>query len=67
LKIFYGFEYYNTCILSDVTTKVIMIIMMHVVYRKELEPLRKIVANDGKPLVEGDHGKAAVERLLTVL
>jgi hypothetical protein len=64
---FYGFEYYDTCILSDVTTNVIVIIMMHVVYRKELELLRKTVANDGQPKVEDDHGKAVVERLLTGL
>jgi hypothetical protein len=64
---FYGFDYYDTCILYDVTTKVIVIIMMHVVYKKELESLRKIVANDGKPQVEGDHRKVVVEILLTGL
>jgi hypothetical protein len=64
---FYGFEYYDTCILSDITTNVIVIIMMHVVYRKELELLRKTVSNDGKPQAEDDHGKATVERLLTGL
>jgi hypothetical protein len=41
--------------------------MMHVVYRKELELLRKTVTNNGQPQAEGDHGKAAVERLLTGL
>jgi hypothetical protein len=42
-------------------------LMMHVVYRKELELLRKTITNDGKPQVEDDHGKSAVERLLTGL
>jgi hypothetical protein len=41
--------------------------MMHVVYRKELELLRKTVTNNGKPQAEDDHGKAAVERLMTGL
>jgi hypothetical protein len=41
--------------------------MMHVVCRKELELLRKTITNDGKPQEEDDHGKAAVERLLTRL
>jgi hypothetical protein len=41
--------------------------MMHVVHKKELELLRKIVTNDGKTREEDDHGKAAVERLLTGL
>ena len=38
--------------------------MMHVVYRKELELLRKMVTNDGKPQIEDDHGKSAAEILL---
>jgi hypothetical protein len=38
--------------------------MMHVVYRNELELLRKIITNNGKPQVEDDHGKDADERLL---
>ena len=41
--------------------------MMHVVYRKELELLRKTVTNNGQPQVEDDHGKATVEILLTGL
>jgi hypothetical protein len=41
--------------------------MMHVVYKKELELLRKTVTNDGQPQAEDDHGKAAVEILLTRL
>ena len=41
--------------------------MMHVVYIKELELLRKTITNDGQPQVEDDHGKAAVKRLLTGL
>jgi hypothetical protein len=31
--------------------------------RKELELLRKTVANDGKPQAKDDHEKASVERL----
>ena len=38
--------------------------MMHVVYRKELELLRKTITNNGQPQAEDDHGKDAVERLL---
>jgi hypothetical protein len=41
--------------------------MMHVVYKKELELLRKTVTNDGQPQAEDDHGKVAVEILLTGL
>jgi hypothetical protein len=41
--------------------------MMHVVYRKELELLRKTITNNGQPQVEDDDGKAAVEILLTRL
>ena len=41
--------------------------MMHVVYMKELELLRKTVTNDGKPQEEDDYGKSVVERLLTGL
>jgi hypothetical protein len=41
--------------------------MMHPMYRKELDLLRKKVSNDGKPQAEDDHEKVAVERLLTGL
>ena len=39
--------------------------MIHVVYIKELELLRKTVTNNGKPQAEDDHEKDVVERLLT--
>jgi hypothetical protein len=64
---FYGFECYDTCILFNITTNVIVTMMMHAMYRKELELLRKTVANDGKPQAEDDHEKVVVERLLTGL
>jgi hypothetical protein len=38
--------------------------MMHVVYKKGLELLRKTVTNNGQPQAEDDHGKVAVKRLL---
>jgi hypothetical protein len=41
--------------------------MMHAMYRKELELLRKTVANDGQPQAEDDQEKVVVERLLTGL
>ena len=37
---------------------------MSCVERNRLELLRKTVANNEQPQAEGDHGKAAVERLL---
>jgi hypothetical protein len=64
---FYEFECYDTCIWFNITTNVIVTMMMHVMYRKELELLRKTVANDGKPQVEDDHEKDVVGRLLTGL
>ena len=48
-------------------TNVIVSMMMHAVYRNELELLRKTVANDGKPQTENDQEKAVSERLLTGL
>ena len=38
--------------------------MMHVVYRNELELLRKTVANDEQPQSKDDYEKVLVERLL---
>ena len=61
----YEFECYDTCIWFNITTNVIVTMMMHAMHRKELELLRKIVANDGKPQAEDGQEKAAVERLLT--
>jgi hypothetical protein len=63
----YEFECYDTCIWFNITTNVIVSMMMHVVYRNELELLRKTVANDGQPQTENDQEKAAGERLLTGL
>jgi hypothetical protein len=40
---------------------------MHAMYRKELELLRKTVANDGQPQAEYDQEKVVVERLLARL
>jgi hypothetical protein len=62
--VFYEFECYDTCIWLNITTNVIVIMMMHAMSRKELELLRKTIANDGKHQAEGDHGKAVVERLM---
>jgi hypothetical protein len=64
---FYEFECYDTCIWFNITTNVIVTMMMHDMYRKELEILRKTVANDGQPQAEDDQEKAAIERLLTRL
>jgi hypothetical protein len=61
---FYGFECYNTYILFNITTNVIVTMMMHAMYREELELLRKTVANDGKPQAENDHEKVVVEIFL---
>ena len=40
---------------------------MSYVEGNRLEPLRKTVANNEQPQVEGDHGEATVEILLTRL
>ena len=64
---FYEFECYDTCIRFNITTNVIVSMMMHVVYRTELELLRKTVANDGQPQTENDQEKVVSERLLTGL
>jgi hypothetical protein len=66
-NMFYVFECYDTCIFFNITTNVIVTMMMHSMYRKELDLLKKTMANDGKPQVEDDHEKVAVERLLTGL
>ena len=63
----YEFERYDTCIRFNITTNVIVVMMMHVVYRNELELLRKTVSNDGQPKTKNDQEKAASERLLTRL
>jgi hypothetical protein len=39
--------------------------IQHAMYRKELELLRKIIANDGQPQEDDDQEKAMAERLLT--
>ena len=64
---FYEFECYDTWIWFNITTNVIVTMMMHAMYRKELELLRKTISNDGKPQAEDDHEKDAVEILLTRL
>ena len=51
---FYEFECYGTCIWFNITTNVIMTMMIHVMYRKELELLRKKVANDRQPQAKDD-------------
>jgi hypothetical protein len=61
---FYEFECYDKCIWFNITTNVIVAMMMHAMYRKELELLRKIISNDGQPQAGDDQEKAAVERLL---
>ena len=38
--------------------------MTHAMYRKELELLRKIVANNEQPQSEDDYEKVLIERLL---
>ena len=48
-------------------TNVIVSMMMHAMYRNELELLRKTIANNGQPQIENDQEKAASERLLTGL
>ena len=53
----YEFECYDTCIWFNITTNVIVSMMIHVVYRNELEILKKTVANDGQPQADGDHGR----------
>jgi hypothetical protein len=63
----YEFECYDTFIWFNIMTNVIVSMMMHAVYRNELELLRKIVANDGKTQTENDKEKVASERLLTGL
>jgi hypothetical protein len=63
----YEFECYDTCIWFNITTNIIVTMMMHAMYRKELELLRKTIANNEQPQAEGDHGKVVVERLLTGL
>ena len=45
-------------------TNIIVTMMMHAMYRKELELLRKTIANNEQPQAESDLGKAVVERLL---
>ena len=64
---FYEFKCYDTCIWFNITTNVIVTMMMHVMYRKKLELLRKTIANDGQPQAEEDQEKAVAERLLTRL
>jgi hypothetical protein len=51
---FYEFECYDTCIWFNITTNEIVTMMMHAMYRKEMDLLRKIVANDGQPQAEDD-------------
>ena len=63
----YEFECYDTCIRFNIMTNVIVSMMMHAVYRNELELLRKTVVNDGQPQTENDQENAASERLLTGL
>ena len=63
----YEFECYNTCIWFNITTNVIVSMMMHVVYINELELFRKTIANDGQPQTANDQEKVASERLLTGL
>jgi hypothetical protein len=63
----YEFECYDTCIWFIITTNIIVTMMMHAMYRKELELLRKTIPNNEQPQAKGDHGKAAVEILLTRL
>jgi hypothetical protein len=64
---FYEFECYDTCIWFNITTNVIVTMMMHSMYRKELELLRKTIANDGQPQAKDDHEKVMVEILLAQL
>ena len=64
---FYEFKCYDTCIWFNITTNVIVSMMMHAVYRNELELLRKTVANDGQPQIDNDQEKVEGERLLTGL
>jgi hypothetical protein len=61
----YGFECDDTCILFNIKTNVIITMTMHVMHRKELELLRKTVANYVQPQAEDDHEKDSVERLST--
>jgi hypothetical protein len=63
----YEFECYDTCIWFNITTNIIVTMMMHAMYRKELELLRKTIANDGQPQAEDDQEKVVAERLLTGL
>jgi hypothetical protein len=63
----YEFECYDTCIWFNITTNIIVTMMMHAMYRKELELLRKTIANDEQPQAEDDQEKAVAERLLTGL
>jgi hypothetical protein len=63
----YEFECYDTCIWFNIMTNIIVTMMMHAMYRKELELLRKTIDNDGQPQAEDDQEKAVAERLLTGL
>ena len=63
----YEFKCYDTCICFNITNNIIVTMMVHAMYRKELELLRKTIANNEQPQAEGDHGKVVVERLLTRL
>jgi hypothetical protein len=57
----YEFERYDTCIQFNIMTNVIVAMMMHDVYRNELELLRKTVANDEQPQSKDDYEKVLVE------
>jgi hypothetical protein len=59
----YEFERYDTCIRFNITTNVIVAMMMHVVYRNELELLRKTVANDEQPQSKDVYEKVLLEQL----
>jgi hypothetical protein len=61
------YEFYDTCIWFNITTNVIVNMMMHAMYRKDLELLRKTISNDGQPQAEDDQEKVVVERVLTWL
>jgi hypothetical protein len=58
------YEFYGTCIWFNITTNVIVTMIMHAMYRNELELLRKTIANDEQPQSEDDYEKVLVERLL---
>jgi hypothetical protein len=64
LKMFSNLNAMVHVFLFNMTTNVIMNVMMYVMCRKILELLGKTTANDGQPQVEDNCKKVVVERLM---